>query len=78
MSDTLEVQIVFLGISKGVKGSATNVSSEFQENFKNFQECFIEVLFCNFVVARHSLQLPEQKEDLFACDPLMYQVTNAI
>ena len=25
-----------------------------------FQECFIEVLFCNFVVAGHSSQLPCQ------------------
>ena len=30
-----------------------------------FQETFIEVLFCNFDVARISSQLPEQKEGLF-------------
>ena len=30
-----------------------------------FQECFKEVLFCNFVLSWISLQLPEQKEGLF-------------
>ena len=30
-----------------------------------FQECFNEFLFCNFVVAWHSLQLPKLKEGLF-------------
>ena len=30
-----------------------------------FQICFIEILFCNYVVAWHASQLPEQKEGLF-------------
>ena len=30
-----------------------------------FQECFNIVLFCNFVFAWNSLQLPKQKEGLF-------------
>ena len=30
-----------------------------------FQECFNEVLFCNFVLAWISLKLPEQKKGLF-------------
>ena len=30
-----------------------------------FQECYNGVLFCNFVVAWISSQLPEQKEGLF-------------
>ena len=54
-----EVQMAFQGTFKGVNESFMKVSSVFQENFKNFQECFIYVLFCNFVVAWHSSQLPE-------------------
>ena len=46
------------------------MSSVFQKNFKKevsrvFQECFNEVLFCNFVLALISSQLLEQKEGLF-------------
>ena len=37
----------------------------FQENIKDLQECFIDVLFCKVVFAWHSSQLPEQKEGLF-------------
>ena len=33
-----------------------------------FQECYDEVLFCNFVLEWHSSQLPEQKEGLFHLD----------
>ena len=35
------------------------------EVFRVFQECFNEVLFCNFVLAWISSQLPEQKGGLF-------------
>ena len=30
-----------------------------------FQECFIDVLFCDVIVSWHLLQLPKQKEGLF-------------
>ena len=33
---------------------------------REFQECFNEVLFYNFVLAWISSQLPEQKEGLFS------------
>ena len=42
----------------------------FQENLKKkglrvFQECFNEVLFCDFIVAWISSKLPDQDEGLF-------------
>ena len=39
-----------------------------------FQECFNEVLFCNFIVAWISSQLPEQKEGLFTCEHVVSQL----
>ena len=62
-------------------GCFNNLWREFQRCFKGFwrkcqlclkkkvtrmfQECFNEVLFCNFFVVLHSSHLPEQKEGLF-------------
>ena len=37
----------------------------FKKISRVFQECFNKVLFCDFVVAWISSQLPEQKEGLF-------------
>ena len=42
-----------------------NVPGKFQESFHGRFKCFIDVLYCNFVFAWHSSQLPEQKEGLF-------------
>ena len=53
------------GSFKGLR-SLEGVSRKFQIKVSMvFQECFNEVLFCDFVVARISSQLPEQKEGLF-------------
>ena len=57
-----EVQTVFQGgfrdVLRKFQGCLKKVSSVCQVNFKN-------VLFCNFIVAWISSQLPEQKEGLF-------------
>ena len=66
------------GVSRHFHSRYKEVSRVFKEsvkcvlrNFKKkkvsrvFQECFNEVLFCNFVLALISSQLPEQKEGLF-------------
>ena len=53
-----------------LQGCLKKVSSVFQDNSKKvslvFQECLNEVLFCDFVVAWISSQLPEKKEGLFS------------
>ena len=61
----------FKDVLRMFQGWLTKVFSVFQENFKKhfkgvsvFQECFNKVLFCDFVVAWISLQLPEHKEGL--------------
>ena len=46
-------------------GSFKAVSKMFKKVSRVFQECFNEVLFCNFVLVWISSQLPEQKEGLF-------------
>ena len=60
------MEIVVQGCFKGVKGSYKKVPCVFQKNskkgLKDVSRCFIEFLFCNFVVAWHSSKLPEQKE----------------
>ena len=53
-----EVSRVF---KESVKGISRKFQKKFQGCFRMFQYCF----FHNFVVAGHSLQLPEQKEGLF-------------
>ena len=63
-----EVQRVLQGGFKGLK----EVSRKFCVVFRKFSRLllrefkgyFIEILFCNFVVAWHSSQLPKQKEGL--------------
>ena len=40
----------------------------YQENFKKAFKGVLNVLYCNFVVAWHLSQLPEQKEGLFIRD----------
>ena len=51
--------------AKGVSGEIQRyVPGKFQESFHGYFESFIDVLYCNFVVALHSSQLPEQKKDL--------------
>ena len=68
-----EVQSVFQGsfidLLRKFQGCFNKVSSLFQELFKKkFQGCFKNVsisFFFNFVFARISSQLPEQKEGLF-------------
>ena len=69
----------FKGVSKKIEGQFQRHSKEVSRAFKEsvkwvlkisnkvsrvFQECFNAVLFCNFVLAWISLQLPEQKEGL--------------
>ena len=44
-----------------------SVKCVFKKIPRVFQECFKEVLFCNFVVAWISSQLHEQREGLFLC-----------
>ena len=66
-----EFQGSFKDILRKFQGCLKKVSSVFQENFKKkvsmvFQEWFNEVLFCNFVFAWISSQLPEQKEGLLS------------
>ena len=46
-----------------------SVKCVFKKISRVCQECFKEVLFCNFVVAWISSQLPEQKEGLFIFHP---------
>ena len=53
----------FKEVSKRFKESVKCVSRKFH---KKFQESFNEVLFCNFVLAWISSQLPEQKEGLLS------------
>ena len=61
------------GVSREFQGTFKDILKKYQRCFKKiskqvsrvFQECFIEVLFCNFVVAWISSQLPKQKEGLF-------------
>ena len=49
------------------QGNVKGVSKKFKRCFKKFSRVFQESLrvYCNFVVAWHSSQLPEQKEGLF-------------
>ena len=76
------IQGCFKGLEKGVsrkfqgsfkdilrvsKESIKCVSRTFQKTVSGvFLECFNEVLFCDFVSAMISLQLPEQREGLFS------------
>ena len=53
-------------VSRVFKESVKCVSRKFQVKFSRvFQECFNEVLLCNFVLAWISSQQPEQKEGFF-------------
>ena len=65
----------FKSVSRKFQGCFKKVSRVFQGNFKDvsgyfkkvswmFQECFNKALFCNFVVACKTSQLPEQKKGL--------------
>ena len=59
-----------------------NVSSVFQENFKqSFKgalKMFDKVLFCNFIVAWISSQLPKKKEGLLLNRELSHENTKLI
>ena len=49
------------------QGNVKGVSKKFKRCFKKFSRVFQESLrvYCNFVVAWHSSQLPDKKEGLF-------------
>ena len=72
-SDSRELQRYlkkkFKGCFKGVSRQFQRLLGKFQGNVEKvssvFQENFNKVLFCNFVLAWISSQLPEQKEGLF-------------
>ena len=57
----------FKEVLKVFQGNVKGVSKKFKRCFKKFSRVFQESLrvYCNFVVAWHSSQLPEQKEGLF-------------
>ena len=54
----------FKDAQRKISGGFKEVSRMLQERFKGITKK-IEVLFCNFVLACISSQLPEQKEGLF-------------
>ena len=73
-----EFQVAFKGIWKKFKRNFKKVLKVFQGNVKGvskkFKRCFRKLsrvfqeslrVYCNYVVAWHSSQLPEQKEGLF-------------
>ena len=60
------VSSVYQRSSKGDSGETQrNVPGKFQESCHGRFECFIDVLYYNFIFAWHSSQLPAQKEGLF-------------
>ena len=84
-SEDLSVfRVTFTGIPREFQGYVKEFHRVFQGIFRIeeiskrgwrvFQECFTEVLFCNFIFAWRSLQLPEQKGGLFYgyCVPLFF------